>query len=162
MCIRDSPQNSTLTHTSAVWYNYGYLIPLTMWAVAMSLDVSRGSDNASRWQKKSRRHFWAVEMVCDRSWETAVWFSVSSAVSPVAFVWRSLGRHRVINIEHRRPSCLHQTVTDLELRLHNTVSNPHSRIESVLALQFSWHVLSRTTSSQCPLEAMPFLWTKLK
>jgi len=28
----------------------------------------------------------------DRSWETAVWFSVSSAVSPVAVVWRSLGR----------------------------------------------------------------------
>ena len=50
-------------------------------------------------------------------------------------VW--VGKHRVIIIEHRRPSCPHLTVTDLELRLHNTVSNPHSRIESVLALQFS-------------------------
>ena len=50
-------------------------------------------------------------------------------------VW--VDKHRVIIIEHRRPSCLHLTVTDLELRLHNTVSNPHSRIESVLALQFS-------------------------
>ena len=29
-------------------YYYGYLIPLTMWAVAVSLDVSRGSDIASR------------------------------------------------------------------------------------------------------------------
>ena len=38
-------------------------------------------------------------------------------------------KHRVIIIEHRRPSCLHLTVTDWELRLHNTVSNPHSRIE---------------------------------
>ena len=28
----------------------------------------------------------------DRSWETAVWFSLSSAVSPVAVVLRSLGR----------------------------------------------------------------------
>ena len=50
-------------------------------------------------------------------------------------VW--VDKHRVIIIEHRRPSCLHLTVTDLELRLHNTVSNPYSRIESVLALQFS-------------------------
>ena len=43
-------------------------------------------------------------------------------------VW--VDKHRVIIIEHRRPSCLHLTVTDLELRLHNTVSNPHSRIVS--------------------------------
>ena len=50
-------------------------------------------------------------------------------------VW--VDKHRVLIIEHRRPSCLHLTVTDMELRLHNTVSNPHSRIESVLALQFS-------------------------
>ena len=42
-------------------------------------------------------------------------------------VW--VDKHRVIIIEHRRPSCLHLTVTDWELRLHNTVSNPHSRIE---------------------------------
>ena len=50
-------------------------------------------------------------------------------------VW--IDKHRVIITEHRHPSCLHLTVTDLELRLHNTVSNSHSRIESVLALQFS-------------------------
>ena len=42
-------------------------------------------------------------------------------------VW--IDKHRVTIIEHRRPSCLDLTVTDLELRLHNTVSNPHSRIE---------------------------------
>ena len=54
-------------------------------------------------------------------------------------VW--VDKHRVIIIEHRRPSCLHLTVTDLELRLHNTVSNPHSRIESFLHYKYSQHML---------------------
>ena len=35
-------------------------------------------------------------------------------------VW--VDKHRVIIIEHRCPSCLYLTVTDFELRLHDTVS----------------------------------------
>ena len=59
-------------------------------------------------------------------------------------VW--LDEHRVIHYSHGRPGCLHLTGTDLELRLHNTVSNPHSGIESFLLYKYSQHVQSRTAS----------------
>ena len=42
---------------------YGYWIPLTLWEVAVSLDVNRGSDTTSRWQKRSRRYLCAAEMM---------------------------------------------------------------------------------------------------
>ena len=84
----------------------------------------------------STKHSFTL-LYCTTSISTLWWAYVAQA-------W--VEKHRVIYYSHTDArDRLHLTVTDPETRLH-TVSNTHSRIESVLALQIPQHVLSRTTA----------------
>ena len=54
---------------------------------------------------------------------------------------------------HRRLDCLHLTVTVTE-RLHNTVSNTHSRIESVLHSKYPNSYIAQPVESDVPQECI--------